>query len=129
MSMGRLFQIVGAVILLAGIAGLLIPGNNTLGFPTNLLHDIIHILTGLLWIFAGSQGGSTLRSIALVFGVVYGLVTLLGLVAPGMTGGLLADDPNATFGSMLSDNLLHVLLTALALYVGLAGRDRTTTVR
>lgn len=129
MSMNRLFQIVGAVVLLAGLAGLLIPGNNTLGFPTNLLHDIIHILTGLLWIYAGTQGGSTLRSIALVFGVVYALVTLLGFVAPGLTGGLLADDPNATLGSMMSDNLLHILLTALALYVGLSGRNRTTTVR
>lgn len=129
MSMNRLFQIVGAVVLLAGVAGLIIPGNNTLGFPTNLLHDIIHILTGLIWLYAGSQGGSTLRSIALVFGVVYALVTLLGFVAPGLTGGLLADDPNATLGAMMPDNLLHILLTALALYVGLSGRNRTTAMR
>jgi hypothetical protein len=125
MTINRVFQIVGAILLVAGIAGLVIPGNNTLGFPTNTLHDFIHIGTGVIWLFAGSQRGATFRNIALVFGVVYGLVTLMGFLAPSTTGALMADDPNATLATMMPDNLLHILLTALALYAGLSGRRET----
>ncbi len=129
MAMNRLFQILGVLLLLAGIAGFILPGNNTLGFPTNLLHDAIHIVTGLAFLWAGTQGGSTLRNVALTFGIIYALVTVLGFIAPGLVGGLMADNPNATLGDMMPDNLLHLVLTAIGLYAGLATTRAAGTTR
>lgn len=108
-------QILGIVLLLVGILGFvpafggttaLTPSSAELGiFPINNLHNVIHIVTGLLGIFAGfSAGGSYARLYALVFGVVYTLVTIIGFViAPGTSVAFLL----GLVPLNLADNLLH----------------------
>jgi hypothetical protein len=127
MSLAKVYaQVLGIVLLLVGILGFvpafggttaLMPSSSELGiFPINNLHNVIHIVTGLLGIFAGFYaGGAYARLYALVFGVVYTLVTIIGfVVAPGT-------DVNFLLGLIplnIADNLLHtaIAVTGLAAY-------------
>lgn len=123
-------QILGWVLLIVGILGFF-PflggsptqvGSDLLGlFSVNLLHNLIHIVTGLLGLFAGYyENGEYARTYALVFGIVYALVTILGfIVAPGMASHLFAG-----VALNLWDNLLHLVIavTGLAAYFATAPR-------
>ncbi|HEU0097998.1 MAG TPA: DUF4383 domain-containing protein [Allosphingosinicella sp.] len=84
-------------------------------FPVNTLHNIVHIIFGIWGILAyKSYGGS--RSYFRVVAVVYGLLTVLGLLEPTRT----------TFGLVpIYDNdvWLHALLALVAAYFGWVNRD------
>lgn len=114
----------GIVMLLIGILGF-VPAVNTPGpagtsytlllgiFAINPLHNVIHLATGVVSLAAGLYGsGAYARMYFLVFGIVYALVTVIGVT------GLLFD----THGSLLgivpingADNVLHLGITILAL--------------
>jgi hypothetical protein len=104
----------GWIILVVGIAGF-IPGIVTtsgleLGiFQVDPIHNLIHILSGLIALFCATslKGAKTYFKI---FGIVYGLVTILGFVM--MNGIVLGMMMN------MADNLLHVVITLYALYFG-----------
>lgn len=107
-------RIFGFVALLIGILGF-VPGISSGGggsgyllgiFAINPLHNVIHIVTGLVGIFAGYYAnGSFARLYALVFGVVYALVTVLGFTPLVMDGNLLGLIP-----VNMADNVLHLRL-------------------
>jgi type III secretory pathway component EscU len=103
----------GWIILLIGILGF-IPGVVTPDgllfgiFAVNPIHNIIHILTGLLALFSASSFTAT-KSFFKIFGVIYLLITLLGLFSGSILG---------LFAVNMADNLLHVVITLVALYYG-----------
>ena len=108
-------QVLGAVLLLVGILGFispLTPSNNLLGiFAINPLHNVIHILSGVVGLAAGfAAGGAYARWYAGIFGAVYALVTVVGFIQGSTVLGLI---PVNT-----ADNLLHtaITLSALAVY-------------
>ena len=122
MDIAKLYaRIFGVVALLIGILGF-VPGLSSgyassgylLGiFAINPLHNVIHILTGLIGIFAGYYAaGAYARMYALVFGVVYALVTILGFTPLVMDGSLLGLIP-----INMADNVLHIVISASALLV------------
>lgn len=123
MSLAKVYaQVLGIVLLLIGILGFVPALGGTTGFesssllgifPINNLHNVIHIVTGLLGIFAGfSAGGSYARVYALVFGVVYALVTILGfVVAPGTSVTFLI----GLVPLNIADNLLHAAIAVFGL--------------
>lgn len=108
----------GVVLLVVGVLGF-VPGITTsdgllLGiFGVDTLHNLVHIITGALGIWAAKSGMDASRNFFKVFGVVYGLVTILGFVTGN---GLLWAIP-----TNMADNLLHVVIAALALYLGFGG--------
>lgn len=115
--------LVGGVLALIGIAAPLVEGaqGEFLGFGRNYLHDLIHLGSGAAGLAAGYYaGGRFAREYDLAMGAVYGLVTLLGLVAFGLMADLIA--LNA------ADNALHFGLTLVLLGVGyyFGDRDRRT---
>lgn len=79
-------------------------------FPINVLHNIVHLVVGLLGILASiSLDSSRLYSGAL--GVFYGLLTVMGLIpATQSTLGLIP-----IFGN---DVWLHAVTAAIAVYFG-----------
>jgi hypothetical protein len=98
-------------------------------FPVNVLHNLVHLGSGLLGIAAYTRY-DTSRLYARVLGVVYLLLTIMGLI-PGL---------NTTFGLVpifSHDIWLHGLIGLAALYFGfIAGREdmpigpaRTSTTR
>ncbi|HSW48383.1 MAG TPA: DUF4383 domain-containing protein [Candidatus Saccharimonadales bacterium] len=116
---------VGLVILVVGVVGFipaLVPGGKVLGlFLVDPLHNIVHILTGVLAIFAAKSSESTVKTYFKVFGVVYALVTVLGFISSGGTGV-----GTGLFGLLpvnIYDNLLHLIIAALYLYIGFGGKS------
>ncbi len=79
-------------------------------FPINVLHNIVHLVVGILGILASiSLDSSRLYSGAL--GIFYGLLTVMGLIpATQSTLGLIP-----IFGN---DVWLHAVTAAIAVYFG-----------
>jgi hypothetical protein len=102
--------ILGAVLLLVGIIGFF--NDPVLGlFPVNGLHNVVHLLSGAIGIWAGVWGGiNAARWFNRVFGIIYAVVAILGFVAPGVAASLLEIDA--------ADNWLHVLIAVASLVVG-----------
>src|SRR3954464_5859995 len=78
----------GVVYLLVGVAGFALTGvtdfsdhnhATLLIFAVNPLHNVIHLVLGLAWLAAAPRHPLA-RSANLAFGVVLGLVTVLGFV-------------------------------------------------
>lgn len=117
----RLAQVFGVVLLLVGILGF-IPGVTTedgllLGiFQVNAAHNIVHILTGLVGLWAASSGYASSKVFLQVFGVVYALVAILGFVY--------GDEPILGFiASNMADTWLHVVIALVALYGGFVASE------
>ena len=122
----------GAALLLAGIVGFFvdsgfdtgsgIDGDSLLGFEINGFHNLVHLASGLL-LLACSAKRRPAKTVALLFGVVYGVVTLIGLIDGETVLGLI---PVNT-----ADNILHVALALTGILAAIASdaddRDSITT--
>ena len=114
----KLAWIFGIVMLVVGILGF-VPGITSNGmllgiFEVDAMHNIVHILTGIVAVAIAAVAGAHARLFFKVFGVVYGLVAVLGLT---MGGNVLGMQMN------MLDHLLHVAIAAFALYVGFAMKE------
>lgn len=115
------FGIVFLVVGVLGFIGPLAPGGMLLGiFHVDALHNIVHLVSGAAALAVSAAGERASRMYFQIFGVVYGLVALLGFVY--------GDRP--LLGVMAhnwADVWLHVVIAAIALYLGFAYRRRPTT--
>ena len=104
------------VFILLGVAGFFSNGM-LLVFEVDTVHNIIHLLSGIAALLAVSAGESYARLYLIVFGIVYGLVTVLGFITTdGMILGL--------FHVNDADNYLHAAITLVTLGVGLGTRKK-----
>ena len=111
----------GLSLLLAGILGFVadanfdtgadVDGGSLVGFEVNAIHNIVHIASGLV-LLAAFPKRSSARIVAIAFGVVYGLVTIIGLIDGDSIFGLLAINA--------ADNVLHIVLSLAGIAAGLA---------
>ena len=110
--------IAGVVFIVLGLLGFV--NDPILGiFDVDALHNIIHLASGILALVFASQGESQARMFALVLGIVYALVTILGfLTGDGKILGLVSVNG--------ADNYLHLVLAIVFLVVGLKKSDATT---
>ena len=129
----------GLALLLAGALGFIsdasfdtgddVQGGSFLGFEVNAIHNLVHLASGLLLLAAWRRRASA-RTVAIGFGLVYGVVALIGIVDGSDVLGLIPINS--------ADNVLHVALAALGILTGLMSRsddrrhsdttiDRTTT--
>ena len=106
--------VLGIVLTLIGIAGFFV-GDTLLIFHVNTIHNIVHVVSGLLALLAVSMGESVARLYLIVFGIVYALVTVLGFVMPN--GDILG-----LFTVNDADNYLHAVIALGCLGVGLGVR-------
>jgi hypothetical protein len=130
----------GAALLIAGLTGFIadasfdtaggdrLDGGSLLGFEVNGWHNLVHLLSGAVLLLAAG-GRSRARTVALAFGLVYGLVTIIGIVDGNDVLGLIP--VNA------ADNVLHVALSLVGILAAVASpgteeissADRAVTVR
>jgi Domain of unknown function (DUF4383) len=113
----------GLALLLAGVFGFIsdstfdvggaLNGDGFLGFEVNGWHNVVHVLSGVLLLAAFRRRGPA-RTVALAFGVVYGIVAIIGLIDGNDVVGLIP--VNA------ADNVLHIALSALGIATGLVSR-------
>ncbi|MGH2947997.1 MAG: DUF4383 domain-containing protein [Solirubrobacteraceae bacterium] len=117
--------VAGLALLLAGILGFLsdasfdtgnaVQGDKFLGFEVNAIHNLVHAASGLL-LLAASPRRASARVVALGFGLVYGLVAIIGLIDGEDVLGIIPiiNGP---------DNMLHVALAALGVITALISRN------
>ena len=109
-------KVLGVVFLLVGVAGFAAP--NLLGAHLTPAHNLVHIVSGIVALYFGFAGTlSGAKTFALVFGVVYLALGILGL-ALGV-----GDDRMWNVAGILhfgtSDHGIHVLLGIIFLAGGL----------
>ena len=108
-------NVFGWVLLIVGVLGF-VPGITTNGhllgiFDVNTLHNLVHLISGLAALYLASKGEAQAQMFFKVFGVVYGLVAVLGFFggdAPVL--GLISNNT--------ADTWLHVVIAVVALWLG-----------
>lgn len=103
----------GIVLTVVGILGF-VPGLTNDGlllgiFQVDPLHNVIHLLSGVVALVAVMMG-AYVRQYFQVFGVVYALVAILGFVQGDTVLNLIAIN--------MADNVLHVAIAAVSLWAG-----------
>jgi len=122
--------VLGIAFVVAGIAGFFpTPAdppeglNQTHGFghalgilPVNTLHNVVHLVFGLMGILASRGMLMNARGYAQFVAVAYGLLVVLGLLP----------QTNTTFGLIPiygADVWLHLIIAAVAAYFGFVARE------
>src|SRR5918994_5765341 len=116
----------GLSLLLAGILGFFADANFDTGdgiqgdellsiFEVNGIHNLIHVASGLL-LLAASPKRASAKTVAIAFGLVYGIVTIIGLIDGKDVLGLIPVNS--------ADNVLHIALSLLGLIAGFMSRGR-----
>jgi hypothetical protein len=114
MTKKMLVQVVGVVFLLIGLLGFVpnpVVGANGL-FATNGLHNLIHIISGILAFVLLMQGKRGAVLYGKVMAAVFGLLTIFGFLTGYALPGILPAN--------MADNVLDLLLTVVFAYVGFA---------
>jgi hypothetical protein len=118
--------VIGVVFVLIGIAGFFVSSSmavgNLMGFDIDLVHNLIHLLTGIVALAAVFTGWA--RRFNQVFGVIYLLLGLAGLIYPGLYfNHLLMGMTHVN----AADHVLHILVGAVAAGVGFFVHDYATS--
>ncbi len=111
----------GAVLVLVGVIGFIadssfttgngIDGDKLLGiFEVNGFHNLVHIASGLL-LLSVFRNRTAAKTVALAFGIVYGIVALIGLIDGNDVLGLIPVNP--------ADNILHIALSLAGIIAAL----------
>jgi uncharacterized membrane protein YuzA (DUF378 family) len=125
MDARRFAAVFGAVYVLVGLAGFAATGlsdfaatssDKLILFGLNPLHNIVHLLVGVVWL-ASSGNEQSARVVSAAIGAVYLLVGVAGLFIAGNS------DLNL-LNLNQPDNVLHLGSAVLGLYFGLAGGRR-----
>lgn len=107
--------ILGIAFVAIGVLGFV--NDPVLGlFDVDTMHNCIHLLSGLLAIAAAISGESYARLYLIVFGLVYGVVAIIGFITPGTILGL--------FTVNEADNYLHTAFAVIMLSAGFGGVRR-----
>jgi len=118
--------LIGSVLVVAGVIGFFYsasfgsPGSVDAVFgvlDVNAWHNIVHILTGAVGVFAFASGPRAARMYALIFGAIYIVVALWGFIIGGgesILGFIPIND---------EDNVLHTVLGLLGVGAGIASPE------
>ncbi|HEY0754503.1 MAG TPA: DUF4383 domain-containing protein [Ktedonobacteraceae bacterium] len=117
--------VLGIVFLILGLVGFITPTENSTGvrailgiFDSDTFQNVFLLITGLLGLVAAFTGWSVLFN--RVFGVVYTLVGLLGLI-PALYFPVYGNDNGRFLGLThlsVADHILDIVLGLLALALG-----------
>lgn len=112
----KLVMALGVIFVVVGLLGFV--NDPVVGlFEVDAVHNVVHLLSGVLALVFAAKGEMMAKKFAQVFGVVYGLVAVLGLILPGeKLLGILEVN--------LADDLLHVVIALAFLYVGFGGSKK-----
>jgi hypothetical protein len=112
--------VVGVIFLLVGILGWFVTGGHgfadrdggsLLGFQVNPLHNIVHLLVGVVLIVGARSGLSAARAANTAVGAVYLVVGIIGLFILDSSANILALNG--------ADNGLHLVSGIVLLATGL----------
>ena len=112
--------VLGVVLTLVGVAGFFVDGGMLLYFEVDPIHNVIHILSGVLAIGAVSMSEAYAALYLKVFGAVYALVAVLGFVMGGDILGI--------FMVNMADNYLHAAIALVSLVVGFSAKSGASSM-
>ena len=104
--------VLGVVLLAVGVLGVLTGGHDhtLIIFGINLTHNAVHVLSGAVALAAAMGGDKYAKLYCLIFGAVYGLVTVAGFLSIAPAVSLL--------NLNMADNVLHLAISGACLFVG-----------
>lgn len=90
-------------------------------FHVNPAHNAVHLLTGAVALACAAAGARACQLFFRIFGIVYGLVAVLGFVqGDGMLFGLIANNR--------ADAWLHTGIAAVSLFLGFGMHEAKTAL-
>lgn len=118
--------VIGIVFTLVGIAGFFVSSSmtvgNLMGFDVDLVHNLVHLITGLAGLAAAFTGWS--RRFNQIFGIIYIIVGVAGLIPALYFDGRLLGLMHIN----AADNVLHLVVGVVAAAVGFfVAEDRVGT--
>ena len=107
--------VLGVVFLLIGILGFFMSSPLLGLFEVDTVHNVVHLASGIVALFAVSSGVSYARLFLIVFGIVYGAVAVIGFAMNGSILGI--------FMVNQADNFLHAAIALVCLAVGFGNKQ------
>lgn len=116
----------GIILVVVGLLGFV--SNPIVGsdpnalIPTNTVHNVVHLLTGLLalYIAFGTKGPATANAV-FGFGVLYAVIFVAVVVSPTLFGLF------GTYAANGVEHLIHAGVALVSLAVGYMGRSVMAT--
>jgi hypothetical protein len=106
--------LVGVVFIAVGIVGFFMP--NLLDAHLGKVHNIVHLASGAISLYLGTKGSlSAARKFCIIFGLVYGLLGVVGFLA-GTGPDHMLELPKLMLGTR--DHIIHIAIGALYLIGG-----------
>ncbi len=115
-----LLWVFGVVFVLVGVLGFVpnpLVGPGAL-FETNLMHDLVHLAFGVVFILVAMMAGDKSASTLMIGGVVYLVVAVLGFLMVPNGGDLLG-----IVSTNMADHWLHVVLAVVLIGAGYMAKD------
>jgi hypothetical protein len=111
--------IFGAAFLIAGLLGFIpatAPNGMLFGvLHVNAAHNVVHLITGVVALLAAYKGTWASHLFFQVFGIIYGLIAILGFLAGDrLLMGMIANN--------LADAWFHLIVAAVSLYLGFSSK-------
>lgn len=119
-----LATIFGVIFLLAGILGLfpnpIVGASGESIFAVNLAHNLVHLVTGLIFLLIASRSVSKAPLALKVLGVIYIIIAVLGFyVGEGQLLGFIAYNG--------ADSWLHLVLGLVMLIAGFSAKNSSSS--
>jgi len=116
----KLAWIFAVVFLLVGVLGF-VPGVTSNGhllgiFEVDTMHNIIHLVSGIVFAYGAMQSAKVAQMVFKVFGVIYAIVAVVGLIQGDTVLGLISTN--------MADHILHVVLAVVILYFGFGMKEK-----
>ncbi len=124
-----ILDIMGTIFVVVGIAGFVSPGLG--GTHLSVAHNVIHIVSGALALWFGLKGTlSGARAFSWVFGIVYGLLGVAGMVFGHSGTGMHDTGPDSKLLTVIpnvlelgrNDHILHIVLGVVFILGALLAR-------
>ncbi len=118
-SAAQTFALVaGVAYLLLGILGLILAsgtGDELFGvFRVNLAHNLLHLVTGGVFVIVGTPSHDRARRVNLSIGVAYAVIAVLGIA------NVLV---NELIEANVTDDYLHLSTAVLSVFFGTSGAE------
>lgn len=115
-NLAIVFGIIFVLVGLAGfVGGLGIVGSTGI-FETDTVHDLVHIITGVVLLIVAFAASSSSGLWLKIVGVVYVVVAILGFLLVGSGGALLG-----LIHTNSTDHILHLVLGVVIFLAGMYG--------
>jgi hypothetical protein len=120
MNIQTMAWLFAAIFVVVGVLGF-VPGMTSNGmllgiFMVDTMHNLIHIISGLLAGYMAVTSPKFARMYFKGFGAIYAFVAIVGFIQNDTVLGIISTN--------MADHVLHVIIATLMLYIGFIMNDK-----